>query len=1186
MYSRLFQMAVAMVVVVLGYGSYQFLQDKSNRAHSSERGFLKDGHSQNQKVANSSTAAALTSGPGGPVPSAVFGARHLPPPPSSIQVLDRPKPGDSLEKILQYKRGLETGFLPKDDHHSIRKPGTSPFVIMVRGEFTRYHAALDEVFLTKTDGSAEIVEVPAAQDLDSWQQEANRLGSGAELVLYPPDQPRDEAHALILGSTLIVTAESEAQAQSIAAEEGWEYMRPLGDEKFGRYLVSTPRPTVSLQALLAQKTRKAGTVTGNFRKVLYPRNAAPRLIRRQGIAGGSSTGAVIGAPVGRFVPNDTLFPNQWHLWQTNAVGTGNTSGIDVNVIDAWNVYKGAGVVVGIVDDGLQISHPDLNPNIATNTLIHRDWNDSTPNDPSPSSLNAHGTAVAGLVAARGNNNLGVSGVAPEARLAGLRLTAGVPSDADEVEAFGWRNDIISIKNNSWGPADDGTSIFKLPTAVAAALANATSTGRGGLGEIFLWSNGNGGSYTAAQFVTDSSNYDGYANSIHVISVAALAANGQPSYYSEKGGNVSVTAPSSGPSAGTFASTPAITTTDLAGTSGYSSTDYTSSFGGTSASAPMVAGVVALMLQANPLLGWRDVKEILIRTARPIDTGDSGWVNNQAGLKFNPWYGAGLVDATEAVNLASEWENLEAMQSASASATGLNLPVPDNNVDGITVDLPISANFRVESVAVTVSALHFYRGDLVFSVISPSGTRARLSGGVRYLDSNSHLTNVTFTTPFLWGEPSAGTWKVQAADEWVAVRGNLTGAAITVYGSSSPVAPGNDNFDRAILLDGTSASISTSNRGASRQKGEPRHTGAQGGGSLWWKIQPRTSGYLTIDTVGSSIDTLVSLYQGSSLESLTEVTGNDDISTAVKQSRISRFAVEPGTQYMLAVDGKNRARGSIRLNLGLEAVALYDRFSDGKPLAANSWTETRSNDGYSSENGEPAHAGEAAARSVWYRWTPTVTGTATVDTRGSTLDTRLAVYLGSSVGSLRLLAQNDNDAGRKTSRVQFGVRAGESYAVAVDGKNGAAGSFTVTGSLGSNSVAPAPTNDTFATPMIITGAPLSLRGSNANATRQTGEPAGTSSVWYEWTAPRTGVVTVSTEGSLFDTTLGAYSGSSVAAVTLLPSHPDGRVPAYNDNALTGQRWSRIRFSASTGGKYYLRLDGVRGATGRYDLKIAY
>jgi len=621
--------------------------------------------------------------------------------------------------------------------------------------------------------------------------------------------------------------------------------------------------------------------------------------------------------------------------------------------------------------------------------------------------------------------------------------------------------------------------------------------------------------------------------------------------------------------------------------GYSSTDYTSSFGGTSAAAPLVSGVVALMLQANPTLGWRDVKEILIRSARPVDTGDSGWVSNKAGLKFNPWYGAGLVDATEAVNLALGWENLEPMQSASAAKTGLSIVIPDNKPEGVTVDLPISQNFRVESVAVTVSALHLYRGDLVFSVISPSGTQVRLTGGVRYLDSNSHLTKVTFTTPFLWGESSAGTWQVKAADEWVVLSGRLTEAAVTVYGSSSPIAPDNDNFEKPILLDGTSTSISTSNRGAGRQKGEVRHAGQQGGGSLWWKIQPRTSGYLTIDTLGSSIDTLLGLYQGSGLDSLKEVASNDDISASNKQSRISRFALEPGTQYMLAVDGKNRARGAIRLNLALEAGALFDRFADAKPITDISWSEARSNVAYSAEAGEPAHAGTGpATRSVWYKWSPLVSGTATVDTRGSVLDTRLGVYLGAAVNRLNLVAQNDNDAGRITSRVQFGVRAGQDYYIAVDGKNGAAGSFTVTGTLANNSVAPSPTNDVFATPIAIAGAPLNISGSNVNATRQTGEPAGTASVWYQWTAPKSGVVTVTTEGSLIDTTLGAYSGPSLASLVAVPSFPDATNPAFNDNAVAGQRWSRIRLQTGPGARYFLRVDGVRGATGPFRVNISY
>jgi dTDP-4-dehydrorhamnose reductase len=137
----------------------------------------------------------------------------------------------------------------------------------------------------------------------------------------------------------------------------------------------------------------------------------------------------------RFLPNDTLFTQQWHLRNTGQGG--GTAGLDVNVVPVWDAWKGTGKRIAIVDDGLQTSHPDLAPNV--DTVNDHDWNDATPDDPSPDiTVDHHGTSCAGVAAARGNNGLGVSGAAPEATLVGLRLIAGNVSDAEEAAALGAR----------------------------------------------------------------------------------------------------------------------------------------------------------------------------------------------------------------------------------------------------------------------------------------------------------------------------------------------------------------------------------------------------------------------------------------------------------------------------------------------------------------------------------------------------------------------------------------------------------------------------------------------------------------------------------------------------------------------------------------------------------------------------
>src|SRR5690606_22059843 len=201
---------------------------------------------------------------------------------------------------------------------------------------------------------------------------------------------------------------------------------------------------------------------------------------------------------------------------------------------------------------------------------------------------------------------------------------GASTDANEASALSYQRQVIDIYNNSWGPSDSGTVLGGPGPLTSEALADSIANGRGGLGSIYVWAGGNGAEYG------DNVNADGYANSRYTIAVAASTNYGTRASYSEYGSPLLVNAPSHGGSA-------AITTT------AYGSTGCNTSFGGTSSAAPLVAGVVALMLEANPSLTWRDVQHILVQTAEKNAPGDSGWFNNGAGLHFNHAFGFGRVD---------------------------------------------------------------------------------------------------------------------------------------------------------------------------------------------------------------------------------------------------------------------------------------------------------------------------------------------------------------------------------------------------------------------------------------------------------------------------------------------------------------------------------------------------------------
>lgn len=450
------------------------------------------------------------------------------------------------------------------------------------------------------------------------------------------------------------------------------------------------------------------------------------------------------------IPNDPQFTNQWHLLNTGQ--NGGTPGIDVNVTNVWETYQGNGIIIGIIDDGLLETHEDLSAN--ANTALSYDFWEKD-NNPAPGTGDDHGTPCAGIIAAEADNSTGVSGVAPQSELAGLRLIVGATSDSQEANALSYSNQVIDIKSNSWGPDDDGMTLAGPGTLTATAL----KTGAENNNTLFFWAGGNGLN------AGDNANYDGYANSIYTIAVGAVDLNGVQSWYSEPGACLIVCAPSSGDSIG-------ITTTAYDG-------GYENDFGGTSAATPLAAGVAALILEANPNLGWRDIQEILMQSALKNFPTDNGWTDNAAGFHFNHKYGAGMVNAESAVALCLNWHNLGTQTNLSIAKTGLNQPIPDDYGGVAGQTFTVTNNFRVEHVTVETEITHTFRSDIEIWLISPAGTESLLAW--RSFDEADDL-DWTFSSVRNWGESSAGDWSVEVYDNYAEDTGTVNSLTLTLYGT--------------------------------------------------------------------------------------------------------------------------------------------------------------------------------------------------------------------------------------------------------------------------------------------------------------------------------------------------------------------------------------------------------------------
>ena len=398
-------------------------------------------------------------------------------------------------------------------------------------------------------------------------------------------------------------------------------------------------------------------------------------------------------------------------------------------------------------------------------------------------------------------------------------------------------------------------------------------------------------------------------------------------------------------------------------------------------------------------------------------------------------------------------------------------------------------------------------------------------------------------------------------------------------------PANDDFAAADSIEaGLPAEAFDSNRLATKEAGEPNHAGGPGGHSVWYSWTPADSGPVSISICASGrLDTLLAVYTGVTVNALAPVVSREVPSDAECGSSDSDVELQAtaGTTYRIAVDGKGGEEGDFRLTL--EGPPANDDLLDAEVLGSSLPASTSGSTlAATKETGEPNHAGNGGGHSVWFSWTASSSGLVHLSTCFSSFDTLLAVYTGSAVNALTPVVGNDEADGLPCqpghSEAQFVATAGTTYKIAVDGKDGARGSFDLT-------LTPPPANDDFGSPVSIgSELPVTKFSSNDRASKQVGEPdhagdPGGRSVWYSWTAADSGPVKISTCAFWVDTLLAVYTGSSVGSLTPVASNDDGRSPRCSDAN------SEVRFTTTAGTAYRIAVDGAGGATGPFELTVA-
>ena len=518
---------------------------------------------------------------------------------------------------------------------------------------------------------------------------------------------------------------------------------------------------------------------------------------------------------------DPLFDDTWYLrnrGQNSYTDSGGLIGEDLRMQNALqDDLAGQGVEVVVHDTGLQICHPDLKASALRSTS----YNFNAPSyfgaersDPFlPWITGDHGTSVSGIIAATANNGIGSRGIAPGVNLRGYNFSflvdpaaGAVDEDASSLGASTENPNSSSghVFNMSYGSIQPG---FNSHPDYVSLLKFGTSQLRDSKGALYVRAAGN--AFTACprshpiQEETGClpANADPDQNLPYMITVGGFDADGRRSFFSTTGSNLWVSAPGGGDGR----AKPSIITTDQFGiNTGYTlfaevaelseitptnpDGDYTFRFSGTSAAAPATTAAIALMLERNPDLTWRDVKHILARTSRqlepqipPVKVYYDGepyvarlpWITNAAGYRFHDFYGFGAISIDAAVAEAGRHEpdSLGEFQSTgwfnAASSGSINGSIPDRSSEGFSDTISVAgvaSNANIEGVVLSISIQHTDPSDLGIHLISPSGTESILNPvmnvGIGELDE---LDEWELLSNSFYGENPNGDWTLRVYD---------------------------------------------------------------------------------------------------------------------------------------------------------------------------------------------------------------------------------------------------------------------------------------------------------------------------------------------------------------------------------------------------------------------------------------